>query len=156
MTTADHLSQRELDLIERAGAHAVAECLLAEAARFRDGVTDLDVSRLIHRIERGQTFVPAAAPGCWTLLTGRGPRFTGLSRVVREAMRVGLVHEDTVRTGPDVVRTILVAAPVHLRHPTLVRGQTACTASAQVPYGRFRTLPDRDLVDCSACLMVHR
>lgn len=154
MDTFD-LSLRELDLITRAGAHSLAETRLAPVQRFRDGVTDLDVARLIHRIERGTTIVPSS-PGCWTVLAGPNALIPHLSRVVREAMRVGLVHEDTVRTAPDVVRTILVAAPVHLRHPRLVRGQTACTASARVPYGRFRTLPDVDLVDCSACLMAHR
>lgn len=149
------LTAHDLDLVDRAAAHAMAEYVLPAAARFQRNVTDLDVARLILALERGTVIVPSATGRSWHTVP-RGDRMPPLTRVIEEAMRVGLVHPDTVKIG-DIARTQLVAAPVHLRvQIDRNRRGTACRASQDIPFGRFRTLDNRDLVDCSACLMAHR
>jgi hypothetical protein len=140
------LPQRELDLIARAGAHCLADESTPDATRFRNHVTDLDAARLIHQIERGALIVPAGKAWCV-----RGGRFRDrhLTRIANECLRLGLVERVTRNTAPDVVLTYLIAAPVHLRAGI---GETRCWDSYLRPGARFRTLGDRRLVDCRACL----
>jgi hypothetical protein len=140
------LPQRELDLIARAGAHCLADENTPDAIRFRGHVTDLDVARLIHQIERGALIVPAGKAWCV-----RGGRFHDrhLTRIVNECLRLGLVERVTRNTASDVVLTYLIAAPVHLRTGI---NETRCWDSYLRPGARFRTLDVRRLVDCHACL----
>lgn len=136
------LPQRELDLIARAGAHCLADGSTPDAVRFRNHVTDLDVARLIHRIERGALVVPAGRT--WHMIGGWDD--IHLTRIVNECLRLGLVEASTAHTGRDIVRTTLTAAPVHLR----VRDMPACAAAD--PGTRYRLVTDPGLADCPACL----
>ena len=141
MTDLD-LSQRELDLIARAGAHCLADESTPDATRFRNHVTDLDAARLIHRIERGALVVPAGRT--WHMIGGWDD--VHLTRIVNECLRLGLVEASTAHTGRDIVRTTLTAAPVHLRSGNV----PACAAAD--PGTRYRLVTDPALADCPACL----
>jgi len=141
MTDLD-LSQRELDLIARAGAHCLADKDTPDATRFRDHVTDLDAARLIHRIERGALVVPAGR--AWHMIGGWDD--IHLTRIVNECLRLGLVEASVGHTGRDIVRTTLIAAPIHLRSGS----GTACAAADSGT--RYRLTDDPGLIDCPACL----
>ncbi len=142
MTDLD-LSQRELDLIARAGAHCLADESTPDATRFRDHVTDLDAARLIHRIERGALVVPAGR--AWHMIGGWDD--VHLTRIVNECLRLGLVETLVGHTGRDIVRTTLAVAPVHLR-----AGTAPACAAAGPGTRRFRLTDDPGLIDCPACL----
>lgn len=146
------LSTHETALVARAAAHALAEEATPALARFTNGVDDLDVARLIMRIERGSVIVPSAVSRAWLALN-EIEREPHLTRIVKEAIRVGLVYPGTIRTGPHLIRVQLVAAPVHLRR---VPGVPVCPESQEKPYGRYRTLDEAAWVDCSACLSTLR
>ena len=151
LSTID-LSDHDRRLITRAGSHALAGECVHPIARFGNHVTDLDVARLMLRLERGSIIVQSAASPAWLALN-EIERETHLTRIVNEAIRVGLVYRDTVRTGPSTWRMQLVPARTHLRRGA---GRTACPESDEKPYGRYRTVTDPDLVDCSACFARHR
>jgi hypothetical protein len=137
------LSQRELDLITRAGAHILAGGDTPGTVQFDAHVTELDSVRLIHQIERGALVVPAGR--AWHMIGSQ--RHPHLTRIVNECLRLGLVEASTSYTGPDIVRTALTAAPVHL---LAAPGRPACPASD--PNTRYRVLEDPRLLDCPACL----
>jgi hypothetical protein len=151
MNILDDLPARDLILVVRAGAHAAPDYELPASAQFRDGVSDLDVARLILRIERGAAVVAGSSGRSWHTVP-RGFRMPPLTRVVNEALRVRLVRLDAVRTGPHTVRQQLACAPVHVRDFTRTgRRRTACAAWLSEPFVRYRTVDDPGLADCIAC-----
>lgn len=143
---------REAVLALRAGAHGAEPETLPEPARLRHGTLDLEAARLIHLIEQGNVIVPRSYPRSWRFLDTLMPHMTGLSRIVEECLRVGLVYADVVRTGPSIRRTQLAASVVHLDRG----GRTACNMSDAMPMLRYRLLDDLSLVDCLACENVYR
>jgi hypothetical protein len=146
------LSDREESLRQRAVAHCLAESVAGDAT-FRDGVDDLDAARLLLDIERGAIYIPND-PGMrsWHAIGGGRP-ILRLSRVVRECLRLGLVERLTVQTAPSIWRTQLQAAPVHMR--TAGR-HVLCRTDVSRPSKRLRSLTDPGLVDCAACVFLHR
>ncbi len=78
-------------------------------------------------------------------------RHPSLTRVVNEGLRLGILLPSTVKTGPSVYSTRLIAAPTHAMSAAN-RNKPACGMFALSP--RYRLL-DRDhlmFVDCQACL----
>ena len=142
------LSTHEADLITRAGAHAAAEATLAPYARFTNDVTDLDAARLIHLLERGALVVPHVR--AYVMFRGRTP-MPHLTRTVIECLRLGLAVQETLPTAPDIYRTQIRPAKMHLRAGAV--NQPRCHDTAAL---RYRTLDDLDLVDCAACLRMHQ
>jgi hypothetical protein len=138
------LSLEDRRLIERSAAHALADGI---GPAFRNGVTDLDVARLILRLEQGAIVVQAKGGRSWHTLP-RGERMPPLTRVVQECLRLGLVYRATIETGPAVRRVQLAAAPIHRR---LAPNTTRCNASLLRRGLRWRTTLDARLVDCFAC-----
>lgn len=135
-------------LILRAGAHAVREDLLPTESRLRDGVTDLDMARLLRGLESGtEVWLEGYRWQC----PPRSPLRAKLAGTVNEAIRVGLVHQVADRTGPHTVRQLLVAAPVHLRSADNP-DRPAC--HQPITYKRYRLMNAEDVqyVDCQACL----
>lgn len=128
-------SPAELRGIERAAAHAVHESALSPEARFRDGVTDLDVARVLRAVESGVRVVQPRGLGYRWAGLDLGPG--KLTVVVREMIRTGLAEN---RDG------LLVPAKVHLdagdRTP-------ACGGTKAL---RHRTHADLALVDCLGCV----
>lgn len=134
-------------LIVRAGAHAAEPACLAEEAKLRDGVTDLDMARLLLALERGTEVVYSGYR--WSC-PGHSPIGRGLSATVSEGIRVGLVFQAAELTGPQTYVQRAVAAPVHLRSDT-DPDRPACPQP--IGYKRYRLMNRADLryVDCSAC-----
>lgn len=142
------LPEWEQRLILRSSAHVVPdESRLPETLHFREHVTELDAARLIHAIERGVTYVPSCTHDGWASVAPT-PGFPYLSRVVRECLRLGLVRRVSEEVAPDIWRTTLVAAPVHLAVPDY---RAACSAHVRTPHRRLRLSDDLALVDCMAC-----
>lgn len=130
--------------VERAGAHAVPNNQLRPTQRFRQGVTDLDVARVLELLERGAPFVRrdgGAARG-WHL---RDPRVRLETHViVNDMLRTALAREFWDDDGWH-----LVPALVHLNDG---RGQTACRVDGETfSPRRVRLLADLALVDCLNC-----
>ena len=145
------LPEREQTLILRSAAHIADESRLPAWAQLCNHVTDLDVARLIHAIERGTIVYPHGA--AWTDLGGDlRKRMPHLTRIVNECLRLGLVERTSEQTAPDIWRTWLVAAPVHYDNGDHV---PACHRGRTRPI-RFRLSQDPALVDCQACLGAHR
>lgn len=144
------LSDREESLITRAAAHALADEMAGDS-RFRNGVTDLDAARLIHRIERGALIVPSITGRSWHEVP-RGPHMPPLTRVIEECLRLGLVERLTVETAPAIWRTQLQAAPVHIR---TTPGAVLCGRHFRAPGKRLRALRDVTLADCAACVHLY-
>lgn len=153
MNITDQLSDTERVLIKRAVAHALPEDDAPEVIRFRDGVTDLDAARLIHRIERGAIIVPAGRT--WVVL-GAADRTPHLARIVEECLRLGLVHRCSVQLGKDVIRIQLAAAPVHRCRGGLDPNGTLCSMSRLWPAKRYRCTDDPKLIDCFTCKALDR
>lgn len=146
------LAEREQLLILRSALHVVPdESALPERARFHNKVTELDAARLLHAIERGYMVVPEDR--AWTDLRGTlRTRMPHLTRIVNECLRLGLVSRMSEQIAPDVWRTHLVPAAVHLSAGI---NRTLCPASAGLSF-RFRLTDDPGLIDCEACQALDR
>lgn len=138
-------------LIIRAGAHAVDPEKLPEDARFRSGVTDLDMARLIRAIEKG--LVVYLAGYKWSCQPERSPVSKGLSATVNEGIRTGLIAQVVIRTGMHTVQQRAVAAPVHLRSKADL-DRPACHAPGGLKRYRLMNREDARYVDCLACRLV--
>jgi hypothetical protein len=130
--------------IARAGAHAAPESTLRAAQRFQDGVTELDVARVMHELERGlRLYLNRGGRWC----APRGSRVNGgggPSAIVKEMIRTGLVRHYKDREGDH-----LIPAKVHL---DLGDRQSACHFIGEdLGPMRARLLADLALVDCLAC-----
>lgn len=126
---------------ERAAAHS-------GQAGFLDGVTDLDVARVLLSMERGRSILQGGSR--W--LVEQGSPLTGLRgnlvKVVDEMIRTGLARGVSDRTGAYSFKVVLTAAPVHLRSRT-DRLSPLCEVAGPL---RFRIVDHRDLADCPTCL----
>lgn len=143
------LPEREQTLILRSACHVADESRLPEALRLCNRVSDLDVARLLHAIERGAVVVQRDS--AWADLTGDlRARMPHLTRIVNECLRLGLVTRTSRQVAPDVWRTWLVAAPVHCGGA----GGPHCGRTRRAQ--RYRLADDLSLVDCEACLSAHR
>jgi hypothetical protein len=141
--------RRDAALAARAAAHA------DEAHVYRNGVTELDMARLILALERGTLIHPTASMTQWAAPAGsplRAPH-RPLNATVNEAIRVGLCRVAVEHPRPSVAVTRLAAAPVHARNP---RRPTIPRCLDAVLYARtdayFRLLDDLTLVDCQGCI----
>jgi len=141
--------RRDMALAARAAAHADEEHI------YNNGVTDLDIARLLLAVERGTLIHPTASMTQWAAPAGsplRAPH-RPLNATVNEAIRVGLCRVAVDRTAPAIARTRLAAAPVHARNP---RRPTIPRCLDAVLYARtdayFRLLDDLTLVDCQGCI----
>jgi hypothetical protein len=147
-----NLPEREQTLILRSVAHVADESRLPEQMRLCNRITDLDVARLIHGIERGAIVVQRDA--VWVdrggLMRRRMPHLT---RIVNECLRLGLVDRVSQEISPDVWRVWLSAAPVHQQAPG---GGPVCPVAGERRTRRLRLSDDPGLVDCPACLEADR
>jgi len=153
------LTEEEKGLIDRAGSHAVAETALDYDRQLHHGVTDLDVAVLLLFLDRGGEIIPGLKRDTWRAPAGsplKGengvyPR-RSLSRVVNEAIRLGLVFVASEQVFPDVWHTYLAPSLTHMRsrfNPLA----PACSRPIN-SIKRYRLL-DHDhlaLVDCQACV----
>jgi hypothetical protein len=140
------LTSMELALIERSAAHSMAEAVLTEAARFQNGVTDLDVALVMRALEGGTPF-SRTVRGRWFAPVGAPVNGNTLSTVVNECIRTGLMIH--YRTG------VLIPAMVHLKRwdQAMGRWTTHCdTAGENMGPKRVRLHDDALMVDCLACL----
>lgn len=129
--------------IERAGAHACAPELLTPEARLREGVTDLDVARLLEALERGIQ-LRVNRLGRWFAPVG-SPLGRQVSVVVQEAIRTGLVV--------NVPWDRLIPALVHLKAWDGERWGTSCQAVGEnMGPKRVRMVAEPVMADCLACL----
>src|ERR1044071_5731321 len=135
------LSLEEFWALERATAH-----VQSNVEPFENGVTDLDMARLLRALEAGTEVCQGGRAG-WAAPTGSPLKRTGLAKTVNEAIRVGLVTAVTLRTAPSIVYVRVVPAPVHLLAED---GGPVC----RPPQGlkRYRMVDNRDVVDCFSCL----
>lgn len=136
------LTVAEQILIGRAGTHAAPEDALRPAQRLQHGVTELDVARVMHELEKGVQ-LHRSRMGRWA-----GPRGCRLgdkaSPTVQEMIRTGLVRHWIDRDGDH-----LIPAPVHL---DLGDRQSACHFIGEdLGPMRSRLSGDLALVDCRAC-----
>jgi hypothetical protein len=143
------ISERERLLLYRSVAHCTAQ-ELPEWAQFHNHVTDLDAARLVHAIERGAVVVEQGA--AWTDTTGAlRARMPHLTRIVNECLRLRLVRRAGQQIAPDVYRTRLQTADVHLE-----AGVNKPQCHAGNTHVRFRLTDDPALIDCKACLDLDR
>lgn len=135
--------------IIRAGAHSRHDSLLTLASRWRNGVTDLDVTCVFYALEAETVPFIQSLDGRWLPpagLAGGVLRGINTSVVVREMIRTGLVRA----WGPATRRRI-TPARVHLRD-SVDRHVTACRDGVEgMREGRVRTVDDLTLVDCLEC-----
>jgi hypothetical protein len=129
-------------LIERASTHAQPQDTLRPAQCFQMGVTELDVARVMHELERGVR-LHRSRLGRWA-----GPAGSRLgnkaSPAVQEMIRTGLV-----RHLIDLEGDHLIPARVHL---DLGDRQSACHfVGEDLGPMRSRLSADLDLIDCLAC-----
>jgi len=133
--------------IERASAHAMPASRLTREARFRSGVTDEAVARVLLALERGTTFTQTTHGVWWAPAGTPVPR--GLSTAIQEAIRTGLlIHHHT---------GALVPASVHLgafrQYGADDRFSSVCgTPGEHKGPKRVRLVTDPIMVDCLACL----
>jgi len=144
------ISEKERNLITRAGAHALDPKIAPLHLLFQRSVTDLDAARIIHRLERGAVIVPTSSGRAWREIP-EGPHIPRFTVIVEECLRLGLVHRESIVVGRDRRRIQLAAAMVHLRGEHF--WAPACGYHPEV---RFRILDDPALVDCLTCLGIHR
>jgi len=145
------LSLAEDGLILRAGTHAVHEGLLEPVARLQGGVSDLDIARLVLYVERGGLVWPTDSRRTWKADGMPAMRRPSLTRVVNEGLRLGILRAITVKSGASTYRTLLAAAPTHIRSK---RGQMPACGRQDLHALRYRLLDSNHLayVDCQACL----
>jgi hypothetical protein len=129
---------------ERAAAHSVA------GESFRDGVTDLDVARVLLAIERGAQIV-AGGPSRWFCETGNPLNRTSLARTVDEMIRTGLARASSAPVGRDYYSVTLIPAPVHLRSR-----RDALRARCGNSSLRLRRVDHLELIDCGTCRKIAR
>lgn len=139
-----HCRPVQLDqrLIERAGTHAVPTDQLRPAQRFQMGVTELDVARVMHELERGVR-LHRSRLGRWAGLAG-SRLGNKASPAVQEMIRTGLVRHVIDREGDH-----LIPARVHL---DLGDRQSVCHfVGEDLGPMRSRLTKDLGLFDCPAC-----
>lgn len=129
-------------LIERAGTHAQPQDTLRPAQRFQHGVTELDVARVMHELERGVR-LHRSRLGRWAAPAG-SRLGNKASPAVQEMIRTGLVRHLIDREGDH-----LIPARVHL---DLGDRQSACRfVGEDLGPMRARLTKDLGLFDCPAC-----
>jgi hypothetical protein len=129
-------------LIERSSAHVFPREALRPAQRLQNGVTELDVARVMHELEKGVR-LHMSRMGRWA-----GPRGSRLgskcSPAVQEMIRTGLVRHYRDREGDH-----LIPAKVHL---DLGNHESACHFAGEgMGPMRARLSEQLELVDCLAC-----
>lgn len=129
-------------LIERAGTHVAPADTLRRAQRFQGGVTELDVARVMHELEKGVR-LHRSPMGRWA-----GPVGSRIGRncspAIQEMIRTGLVRHWIDREGDH-----LIPARVHL---DLGDRQSACHfVGEDLGPMRARLSRDIDLIDCRDC-----
>jgi hypothetical protein len=146
MTTSYLPSPLERTWIERAAAHCQPEDRLTPEARFRDGITDLDVTRVMLAIERGAV-ITQSVTGRWYAPSGTHVDQQSLSRVVNEMIRTGLaVHH---------LSGVLIPTLVHMDSwdEGMQWRVSACGVAGEgMGPKRVRLHASPGLVDCLACL----
>lgn len=137
------LSIAEEALIARSGLHATPADTLRPAQRFQYGVTELDVARVMHELERGVR-LHRSRLGRWAAPAG-SRLGNKASPAVQEMIRTGLVRHWIDRDGDH-----LIPAPVHL---DLGDRQSACHFIGEdLGPMRSRLTGDLALIDCKACI----
>jgi hypothetical protein len=147
----DTIAYQEIDII-RAGLHAVPAACLAEEASFREGVTDVEIARLLLALERGARVVQSQQR---TWHCPDKPYFLGRRRrhVIKEALRTGLAADHDGRLQPAPVH---LADAVHHLVPACARWFVLSPVPSYLDCLRYR-LTYRgalDLADCELCLDV--
>lgn len=141
------LTAKDEASIIRASAHSAAPAVLRAAQRFQDGVTDLDVARVMRLIELGyrpyvnrnhRWFMPSGAP-----MQGQN---RSVSTVINEMIRTGLVRHYRDREGDH-----LIPAPVHCRNLTDPSVSACLFVGEDMGPMRARLVDRLDLTDCLAC-----
>jgi hypothetical protein len=136
--------EQEATLIERAGTAVMPEGTARRAQRLQGGVTDLDVARVLHAVERG-TVLYLTSHGRWCAPVGSPVHGGKTSSTVHEMIRTGLLRHYRDRDGDH-----LVPAVVHLDAGERL---SACLfAGEDLGPMRARLAKDIDLVDCQNCL----
>ena len=156
VVSTTNLSDADRIKVIRAGCHATAEVMLDRDAQLREGVTDLDVARVLLALEGGALIIPGPRNSTrWMAPHGSPLRAMdgtyerrSLNRVVGEMIRLGLAYVATQRTGPSSFRRFLAPALVHARGG---RGRPAC-GGPTTTIKRFRLVDELTLVDCQACV----
>lgn len=145
------LSPEDARAVGRASAHAVHEELLEPAVRFREGVTDLDVARLLRALEAGAEVVQGGRAG-WTVPTGSPLRRGNLAKTVNEAVRLGLAVAEPYWVTASIVRTKVRPVDVHLRSQW-DNLRPACEDDFDVwrPPQRYRLVSEPGWADCPRC-----
>ena len=129
-------------LIERSSAHVFPREALRAAQRFQDGVTELDVARVMHELESGvRLYVNRLGRWCAPHGSKLGNK---TSPAVHEMIRTGLVRHWRDREGDH-----LIPARIHL---DLGDRQSACHfVGEDLGPMRARLSADIDLIDCRDC-----
>lgn len=130
-------------LVERAACHSAPPDSLKPEQRFRDGVTDLAVARVMLHLERGKGIMQGG-PTRWRAEEGRifPPGRPSLAQIVDEMIRTGLVFvENSMQSG--ISKAVVRPAYVHLSRD----GALVCGCEAL----RTRLVQHPDLADCPIC-----
>lgn len=129
-------------LITRSSAHVFPREALRAAQRLQGGVTELDVARVMHELERGvRLYLNRMNRWCAPAGSRLGNR---TSPAVHEMIRTGLVRHWRDREGDH-----LIPAKVHL---DLGDHQSACHfVGEDLGPMRARLSEDMTLVDCLDC-----
>jgi len=129
-------------LIERASAHCFSREFLRPAQRLQHGVTELDVARVMHELERGVR-LHLSRLGRWSAPAG-SRMGNKTSPAVQEMIRTGLVRHYRDHEGDH-----LIPAKVHL---DLGDHQSACHFIGEdMGPMRARLSENLDLVCCLEC-----
>lgn len=133
--------------VTRAAAHVLPDDAVTAAQRLQEGITDLDVTRLLYALETGTSVVQGGASGWTTEVPSLTLPRKGLATLVTVALHHGLVRAVSEPVAPAVRKVWVVPAPVHL-------GALRPSCRATRPYGpmRYRLTDDRTLADCQNCL----
>lgn len=134
----------------RAAAHSRGTTTLPTAKRWRNGVSDLDVTCTFLAMEGMGVRFTQSATGRWLPPTGQaGGVLAGVdtSVTIREMIRTGLVRT----VGPAGMGQTVIPSKVHYRNIE-DRSMTACLDPVEgMREGRVRTVDDLALVDCLEC-----
>lgn len=133
--------------VTRAAAHA------DEMVTPENGVTDLDLARLLRALDNGVQIHPQGSHR-WKAPSGSPLAGRNLSNTVNEALRAKLAFIQATPVSPGVIKLAVRPAVVHMRHPRASRFP-ACLEVLHPNGGfggaRFRLVDDRSMVDCEAC-----